>query len=52
MGFGSAEGFVIGWVYDRLLSWDSEKGLVPNLADSWEIKDNGLTVDFELNPNA
>ena len=52
MGFGSSEGFVIGLVYDTLLAWDTEKGLVPNLADSWEIKDNGLTVDFKLNPNA
>lgn len=52
MGFGSAETFVIGWVYDTLLGWDAEQGLVPGLADSWEVKNGGREVEFRLNPNA
>jgi len=52
MGYGSSETFVIGWVYDTLLGWDSNEGLVPGLADSWEIKDGGTSVEFKLNPNA
>ena len=52
MGYGSSETFVIGWVYDTLLGWDSNEGLVPGLADSWEIKDGGTSAEFKLNPNA
>lgn len=52
MGYGGTETFVIGFVYDTLLGWDNEEGLLPNLADSWHLEDGGRTIVFHLNPQA
>ncbi|MEQ5807100.1 ABC transporter substrate-binding protein [Alteromonas sp. NFXS44] len=37
-------------VYDRLMDFDPETGqIVPNLASSWLVSDDGLTYTFQLN---
>lgn len=37
-------------VYDRLMDFDPESGqIVPNLASSWLVSDDGLTYTFQLN---
>lgn len=35
-------------IYDSLLEFDEDGNLVPNLANSWEISDDGLNVTFHL----
>ena len=35
-------------IYGKLLDIDSKFGIVPHLAQSWEIKDGGLTYVFKL----
>jgi len=38
-------------VYSGLLSYDPEKGLVPNLAESYQISDDSLSYTFKLRPD-
>ncbi|OFC68887.1 ABC transporter substrate-binding protein [Alteromonas confluentis] len=36
-------------LYDRLLNFDAESGqIVPNVAESWVVSDDGLTYTFQL----
>ena len=39
---------ITGNVYDGLLRFDKNLDLVPNLAESWEISEDGLTITFKL----
>src|SRR5581483_4477643 len=47
-----------GWIQSRLLKYKSAPGLDPNLftlegdlAQSWEVSNDGLTYTFKLRPN-
>lgn len=44
----SASGDINGLVYDGLIKIDKDLNLVPNLAESWEISEDGLTITFHL----
>lgn len=43
---------VIELMYDGLVDYDAEENIVPGLAASWDISDDGLTYTFELQPDA
>jgi len=47
-GVDVSEGTVQAKVFDGLVSYDSKMQLVGNLAESWEIKDEGKTYVFKL----
>lgn len=44
----SASGDINGLVYDGLLKTDKNLNLIGNLAESWEISEDGLTITFRL----
>lgn len=44
---GAADATVKNLIYSRLLTWDREMNLVPELAESWEIEDD-LNILFTL----
>lgn len=52
MGTGRTDQFVIGFLYDTLLGWDQEEGLIPGLADTWEIDEAENSIMYHLNPQA
>jgi peptide/nickel transport system substrate-binding protein len=37
-------------VYNTLVRFDADMNVVPELAESWEITDDGLTITFKLHP--
>ncbi len=39
---------IIGLVYDSLLKYDGDLNLVSNLAESWQVSEDGLTITFKL----
>jgi peptide/nickel transport system substrate-binding protein len=39
---------IIGLVYNRLLKYDGDLSLVGELAESWEVSPDGLTITFKL----
>ena len=39
---------IIGLVYDSLLKYDGDLNLVGQLAESWEVSKDGLTITFQL----
>ena len=39
---------IIGLVYDSLLKYDGDLNLVSNLAESWQVSADGLTLTFKL----
>ena len=39
-------------VYDSLVQYDAEYNIVPSLAESWEVSDNGMEITFKLVENA
>ena len=39
---------IIGLVYNRLLKYDGDLTLVGELAESWEVSPDGLTITFKL----
>ncbi len=44
---------ICGQLFDSLLAADAETGaLVPRLARSWQVSDDGLTITFELRDDA
>ena len=49
---GDSEIAVLNAVYDYLIETDAESNLVPRLASSWEVSDDGLRYTLQLEPNA
>jgi peptide/nickel transport system substrate-binding protein len=47
----SASGDVCGLLYNGLVKYDKDINLTGDLAESWEIKDEGLTIIFHLRKN-
>ncbi|MFH1369171.1 MAG: peptide-binding protein [Elusimicrobiota bacterium] len=47
----SASGDINGLVYNGLVKYDKDIKLVGDLAESWEISDNGLIITFKLRKN-
>jgi peptide/nickel transport system substrate-binding protein len=43
---------VMELIYDTLLDYDARGRLVPDLARTWRLSQNGLTYTFQLRPNA
>jgi peptide/nickel transport system substrate-binding protein len=37
-------------MYDSLVAYDDAKGVVPNLAESWQVSDDGKLYTFRLRP--
>jgi peptide/nickel transport system substrate-binding protein len=48
VAFSSLTGFVSGQVYNALVSYDYDLNLIPELAKSWVVSPDGLTITFEL----
>ena len=46
---GTAEAITMAQVYDTLLTKDMDGTFRPNLADSWDISEDGLEYTFHLN---
>ncbi|MBW2060536.1 MAG: peptide-binding protein [Deltaproteobacteria bacterium] len=44
----SASGDINGLIYDGLLKTDKNLNLIGNMAESWEISEDGLTITFRL----
>lgn len=44
----TSEYVVLSQIYDTLLTFDESGGVVPSLAKSWQISDDGLKYSFEL----
>lgn len=44
----SASGDIVGLVFNGLVKYDKDINIVGDLAESWEIKDEGLTIIFHL----
>ena len=42
---------VFAQVYDTLLAFDSDGAVKPNLAEDWQVSDDGLSVTFYLHDN-
>lgn len=53
-GGGSGASENLAPVYSQLLQWSPEDGvtIIPDLAESWEISNGGLTFTFSLRPEA
>lgn len=47
----SASGDICGMVFNGLVKYDKDIKLIGDLAKSWEIKDDGLTIIFHLRKN-
>lgn len=47
----SYDGQVVDLMFDGLVSTNSKGEMVPNIAESWEISDDGLEMTFYLNEN-
>ena len=47
----SASADICGMLFNGLVKYDKDINLVGDLADSWEIKDAGLTIIFHLRKN-
>lgn len=41
---------VIEQVYSGLIQFDAEMNIVPDLAESWTVSDDGMVYDFKLRP--
>lgn len=49
---GDSEIAILNAVYDYLIETDAESNLVPRLASSWEISDDGLVYTLQLRDDA
>ncbi|MCB0014499.1 MAG: hypothetical protein KDE34_21440, partial [Anaerolineales bacterium] len=43
---------LVSLIFDGLTRYDATGRLVPNLAESWQVSDDGLTVQFTLRDDA
>jgi len=48
----SASGDIVGLVFNGLLKYNERLEIVGDLAESWSVSDDGLTLTFTLRPNA
>ena len=46
----SASGDIVGLVFNGLLKYDEQLAVVGDLAQSWDVSDDGLTLTFLLRP--
>ena len=44
----SASGDICGLIFNGLIKYDRNINIIPDLAESWQIKNNGLTILFKL----
>ena len=47
----SASGAIVGMVFNGLVKYNKDLELVGDLAESWDIEDEGLTIIFHLRKN-
>ena len=47
-----SERFMLYNIYNTLVSWDTDFNIIPELAQSWEILEDGTGIVFNLVPNA
>ena len=47
----SASGDIVGLLFNGLLKYDEHLEIVGDLAESWTVSDDGLTITFTLRPN-
>jgi len=47
----SASGEIVGMIFNGLVKYDKDINLIGDLASSWEIEDEGLTIVFHLKKN-
>jgi len=47
----SASGDIVGLLFNGLLKYDEHIRIVADLAESWTVSDDGLTMTFVLRPN-
>jgi oligopeptide transport system substrate-binding protein len=47
-----AESHILRDLYEGLLAYDAAANVVPGVAESWTISDDGLTYTFKLRPDA
>jgi peptide/nickel transport system substrate-binding protein len=47
-----SERFMLYNIYNTLVSWDTDFNIIPELAQSWEILEDGSGIVFNLVPNA
>ncbi len=52
IGGGGATNNISPKIFDGLLAYDNDLKPVPQLAESWEVSDDGLTITFRLRRNA
>jgi peptide/nickel transport system substrate-binding protein len=45
---GAAESVLLPYLFDTLVAHDFENNIVPNLADQWQVGDDGTSVSFTL----
>lgn len=43
---------VMELMYDTLIDYDEDNTLIPMIAESWDVSDDGLTYDFQIRENA
>ena len=48
----SASSAVTGHIYSSLIKYDKDLNLAPDLAKSWQVSDDGLTITFTLRQDA
>ncbi|MBI4343587.1 MAG: peptide-binding protein [Candidatus Omnitrophica bacterium] len=46
----SASGDIVGLVFNGLLKYDEQLEIVGDLAESWQVSEDGLTLTFRLRP--
>jgi peptide/nickel transport system substrate-binding protein len=44
----SASGDISGWIFNGLVKYDKDIKLAPDLAESWEVSEDGLEITFHL----
>ena len=47
----SASHEIAGWLYQPLLKFDKNLNITGQLAQSWDVSDDGLSISFHLRPN-
>jgi peptide/nickel transport system substrate-binding protein len=52
LGGGGATNNISPKIFDGLLTYDNALKPVPQLAESWEVSEDGLTITFRLRSNA